>query len=518
MGNDPAAAAVISARAVTKRFGRIVANHRVDFDVLSGEIHGLVGENGSGKTTLMSLLYGIHRPDEGQVLVDGNPVTFASSRDARSCGIGMIPQRPRLVPNLTVVENVALGSPEKGSHKRVLEDAGGSLQTLAARYGLHVKPEAVVRDLSVGECQRTEILKALYYHARILLMDEPTSVLTPPEVKRLSEVILRLVREEGVGVVFVTHKIHEIMAIADRITVLRGGRRILTAQRDEVTAQDIVRAMVGDRTLLGEQSAGGNALGGRVSGEPVLILRDVHAVAGADSDGLRGVTFEVAPGEIFGIAGVDGNGQQELELVAAGLLHPEEGSIVSGGEGRVGGSGRDDNSVAYIPSDRFRLGLAGECSVAENLLLRVTAQGGALRLAPYHVEIYRRQALRLIEEYGVHPPDIGLRAASLSGGNAQKVVLARELARNPRLVIAAQPTMGLDIATTAFVRSQIRKAAAGGAGVLLISSDLDELLALADRIGVLYRGTLVGVWAREGVNIEELGGAMAGVVGNASSG
>jgi simple sugar transport system ATP-binding protein len=506
----PRAAAAIVMRGITKRFGAVVANDGVVFDLAPGEIHGLLGENGSGKTTLMSILYGLLRPDEGELTAAGRPLALRSPTDALRAGIAMIPQRFRLVPTLSVAENVALGLEPRGrGQARMLREVRARLLELAGRYGLGVDPDAQVEALSMGERQRVEILRALYHESRVLLMDEPTSVLTPGEVEQLFAMIRRMAVGEGRTVVLVTHKLREVIGLADRMTVLRLGRNVGTFGAADATPTRLVEAMMGERAGATNGAAAPAPRGGARSAQ-VLEVRDLRVRPAAGEPfvarELRGVGFTVAAGEVYGIAGVEGNGQWELELALAGLIVP------AGGEVRVlGRPGIPRDRTAYIPSDGQLWGVIRDLSVAENLLLAETAAGSSLSPAPSRRPAALAAAASAIDRYRIVPPDPRLRARQLSGGNAQKLLLARELGRNPALVIAAQPTAGLDVASAAFVRAELRRAADGGGAVVVISSDLDELIELADRIGVMYDGALQGEWPAGRATVSALGAAMAGV-------
>ncbi|MDR7520522.1 MAG: ABC transporter ATP-binding protein [Armatimonadota bacterium] len=503
-------------RGIVKRFGHVVANDHVDFDLALGEIHGLLGENGSGKTTLMSILYGLYQPDAGEIRVHGAPVALRGPRDALERGIAMIPQQFRLVPTLTVAENIALGLDPRGRpHRHLLRDVERRLMALSEQYGLQIAPTAAVGRLSMGERQRVEILRALYHDSRVLLMDEPTSVLTPREVDRLLQMLAAMTKNERRSVVLVTHKILEVLGVADRVTVLRQGRRVATLGPGDLSADALVAAMMGQREPPAQASwSAASPRSARNQGRPILEFRAVCVSPAGGSDlasrPLHDVTFTVRSGEIFGIAGVEGNGQRELEFAAAGLLTPTAGTIALDGNGdSQGHSGRA--AVAYIPSDRPRWGVALDLTVAENLLLRHAAGGDPWALAPTRRPQPLADADNAIATFGIHPPRRRALVRHLSGGNGQKVVVARELYRLPAVVVAAQPTAGLDVATSTFVRGQLRRVASAGAAVLLISSDLDELQGLCDRIGVIYQGRLMGIWDAQTVTRAALGAAMAGL-------
>ncbi len=513
---SPGAAAIVM-RGITKRFGAVVANDGIDFDLVPGEIHGLVGENGSGKTTLMSILYGLVRPDEGELTADGRPLALRGPTDALRAGIAMIPQRFRLVPTLSVAENVALGlEPHGRGQARMLREVSARLLGLAGRYGLAVDPAARVESLSMGERQRVEILRALYHESRVLLMDEPTSVLTPGEVEQLFAMIRRMATAEDRTVVLVTHKLREVIGLADRMTVLRQGRKIGTFGAAGATPARLVEAMMGDRAGAANGETGARAPRSERRSAPVLEVSGLSVRPAASeplvSRALRDIGFGVGAGEVYGIAGVEGNGQWELELALAGLIAPEQGDV------RVlGRPGIPRGRTAYIPSDAQLWGVIRELTVAENLLLAEAAAGSLLSPAPTRRPEALAAAASAIDRYHIVPKDPRLRARQLSGGNAQKLLLARELGRSPVLVIAAQPTAGLDVAAAAFVRAELRRAADAGAAVVVISSDLDELIELADRIGVIYDGVLQGEWPAAAATVGALGAAMAGVRAHAEA-
>lgn len=494
---------------MTKRFGPLVANREIDFDVRAGEVHGLLGENGSGKTTLLSILYGLVGPDAGTVRADGAPVLITGPRDALARGIVMIPQRSRLEPTLTVAENVALGvDPAGRRHRRVLREIGQQLERLGHRYGLDVLPQARVASLGVGERQRAEILRALCHDPRVLLMDEPSSALTGDESQRLFGVLSRLAHDEGRGVVLVTHKIREVLGVADRVTVLRRGARVATLSAPALSAPRLLEALMGD----GDRDAASVAppsepRGPRPDRRAVLVVRGLWVRPRAGDElaarELRGVSFSVHAGEIYGIAGAAGNGQRELELALAGLIRPTAGEV------RVLA---DPHRVGHIPSEIDRWGVIRELTVDENLRLREVARASAWRSWPPGGAEGPADAGARLRRFAVEPADPTLPLGQLSGGNVQKVLLARELAGRLDLLVAAQPTRGLDVAGAASLRARLRDAARAGAAVVIISTDLDDLLGLCDRIAVLYRGELAGVWDAPSARTADLAAAMAGMV------
>jgi len=489
---------LVELRGITKRFGRLVANDRVDLTVARGEVHALLGENGAGKTTLMRILYGLTRPDAGEILVDGRSVTVASPRDAIAVGIGMVTQHFSLVRPMTVAENLTLGRPgfrySEAAARRRVRDA-------SERYGIRVAPDARVGDLSVGEQQRVEILKALARDCRLLILDEPTAVLVPQEVEGLFATLRRLVGE-GLGVVFISHKLGEVRAISDRVSVMRKGTLVGTAP-GTTDERELARMMVG-RPVFGTERSDGEVAEERRS---VLRVRDLR-VAGHGVEALRGVSFEVAAGEILGVAGVSGNGQTELVEVLAGMRRSEAGSVTVGDAELAGASPSEvvASGVGRIPEDRHA-SLVTELTVAQNLVLeRIDDFRDRGRLDERRL---RAHAEELIERFSIRarPDD---RVATLSGGNVQKVLLARVLSRDPRVVVVSQPTRGLDIGATEYVRSELLARREAGAAILLVSEDLDELLALADRLIVLYEGRIVGEMRAGEADPERLGLLMAG--------
>ncbi|NLG83874.1 MAG: ABC transporter ATP-binding protein [Firmicutes bacterium] len=492
-------------RGIVKRFPGVVANAGVDFELRRGEVHALLGENGAGKTTLMKILYGLCLPDAGEIRVHGRPVRIDGPRRAIALGIGMVHQHFMLIPPFTVAENIVLGLEPRRGPAFDLSRARAEVAAISERYGLQVDPDARIETISLGMQQRVEILKALYRQADVLILDEPTAVLTPQEVGELVEIIRRLAAS-GKSIVFITHKLREVMSVADRVTVLRRGERIGTLRPAETTLEELARMMVGREVAL------------ELTKEPatpdgeVLRLRDVSALNDRHLPALRRVSLSVRAGEILGIAGVEGNGQAELVEVIAGLRPITTGEIFLG-DRRIDGLGPrriHELGVAYVPEDRQRRGLILDFSLAENLILvehrrRPFARGPALDRVAIH-----RHAERLIAEYDIRAAGTGSKAGALSGGNQQKVVVARALASRPRLLLVSQPTRGLDVGATEFVHRRILTERDRGAAVLLVSLELDELLALSDRIAVIYEGEIVGLFARDEVSEDELGLLMAG--------
>jgi simple sugar transport system ATP-binding protein len=477
----------VSLRHITRRFGAVVANDDVSLDVAPGAIHALVGENGAGKSTLMRVLYGLLRPDSGEIALAGRPASIRNPADAMRLGLGMVHQHFMLVGPLTVADNITLGR-EPRAWLGTLDRAGAEREVsdLAARYRLQVPPHARVDTLSVGAQQRVEILKALRRGARVLILDEPTAVLTPQEVDDLFAV-LRTLRDAGTSVVLITHKLAEVKALADHVTVMRAGRVVGDGPAAGLSAERIAELMVGHPIPpLRERAT-------RPPGEALLEVRGLEARDDRGLPAVRGVTTTVRAGEIVGIAGVEGNGQHELVECLAGLRVPERGEIVVAGRRCLGRSAREHSAagVAHIPSDRLRRGLVPEMTLAENMALgrqRDPALGSGALLTPGALA---RHARPLLEEYDVRPPEPGLKARQLSGGNQQKLIAARELSRGVAVVLAAHPTRGVDLGAIDFIHRRLLAERDAGRAVLLVSSELSEILALSDRILVMYEGRLV---------------------------
>ena len=493
-------------RGIVKHFPGVIANDHVDFEVQAGEVHALLGENGAGKTTLMRILYGLYAPDAGQILIDDLPVEINAPADSIRHGIGMIHQHFMLVPSLSVAANVALGLPSSRGVLLDLDRVAERLRELSEAYGLQIDPEALVWQLAVGEQQRVEILKALYRGAALLILDEPTAVLTPQEVDDLF-VTLRRMADEGHSLIFISHKLHEVLSISDRITVLRDGKVVKTLKTSETNRQELAHWMVGREVLL------------RVERPPVeigagkLSLDDLWADGDKGLPVVKGVSLEVHAGEILGIAGVSGNGQRELAEVIAGLRKPTNGRIrlenvdVSDWHPEQ----RIQRGLAYIPEERMRDGVIKELTVEENLIIENHGQPPFSRGIFLNFKEIGAYCDGRIQDFEIKTPSRQTPLRNLSGGNIQKLILARELSRRPSVLIAAQPTRGVDIGSTEYIHQRLISQRAEGTATLLISEDLDEVRNLSDRIAVMYEGKIMGIVERDQATVEQLGLMMAGV-------
>lgn len=509
---------------IVKSFGAVVANRGANLEVASGEIHALVGENGAGKSTLMRVLSGMYAAEGGTMLVDGRDVTGWTTAKAIAAGVGMVHQHFMLVPTLTVAENVMLGSELTRRGQLDRQRALREVEELSRKTGLTVDPRRLVADLSVGEAQRVEILKALFRGAKILILDEPTAVLSPGEVTELWGV-LRTMRDGGATVILITHKLDEVMQISDRITVMRQGKTVDHMTTSGTTPADIARAMVGRDVVLAGSSLGtgapaqrfgqdelitaGGGIPEKTTSPPLavshLMVRDSRRQLAVD-----GLSFEVAPGEILGVAGVEGNGQTELIEAIAGLRLIESGSIRLGARDFSGFSvkQRGDAGLSHIPEDRHERGLILEYSIAENLVLG--QQHHFARRGMMDREMLEANARKQIAAFDIRPPNGSAAARTLSGGNQQKIVIAREMGRDFKVLLAAQPTRGVDVGAIEFIHAQLRDARAAGKAILLISADLTEILALSDRVAVMYEGKFVTVMPRSAASEQVLGPYMTG--------
>ena len=489
---------------ITKRFPGIVANRNINFSVRPGEVHTLLGENGAGKTTLMNILYGFYEPDEGEIFVKGKKALINSPKDAISLGIGMVHQHFMLIPTLTVAENIVLGM-EKNPFKLDMKSAKTKIKELIKKYNFNLDIDAKIQDLSVGVQQRVEIVKALYRGADILIMDELTAVLTPLEVEELFN-ILRQFKATGKSIIFISHKLAEVIKISDRITVLRDGEVVDVVETKGVTKEELASMMVGREITMSYSKK-------PVTQEEALLkLVDVKAKGEMNVSSLKGISFTVRKGEIVGIAGVDGNGQRELAEVIMGLRPLEAGRIFYKEQDITSLSTREriENGIAHIPEDRMQEGLILDFSIAENLVLDnydqepITIKG---IFYPHEVQVLGE---KLVREFDVRPPNPEAITKNLSGGNQQKVVLARELSRDPSFILAMQPTRGLDIGATEFVHQRLLQEKEAGAAVLLISADLDEVLMVADRVLVIYEGQIMGEFVPGEIGYSEIGLLMGG--------
>jgi general nucleoside transport system ATP-binding protein len=500
----PEEALKLELRAITKRFGSLTANDAIDLVVEPGEIHALVGENGAGKSTLMNVLYGLYQPDAGQILIDDEPVTFSDPGDAIAAGIGMVHQHFMLIPVFTVAENVELGH-ERTKAFGFLDrrKARREVEEVSRRYGLHVPVDALVADLPVGVQQRVEIVKALMRDAKVLILDEPTAVLTPQETDDLMDV-MRALRDGGTSIVFITHKLREVRAVADRITVIRRGKVVGEATPTS-TAAELASLMVGRPVSLTIDKDPAKP------GEETLQVEDVRIIDRQGHVLVDNVSFSVRAGEIYALAGVQGNGQTELTEALVGLTPVASGRIRLDGSD-ITRAEIDDilgMGVGYVPEDRLHDGLVGSFTIAENLVLDLFDQKPFSSNLSLDLPEISRNAEERVASYDVRTSSIRAAASTLSGGNQQKVVLARELSRPLRLLVVAQPTRGLDVGSMEFVHRQIVKERDNGAAVILVSTELDEVLGLADRIAVMYRGKIIGE-VPAGTSAEEIGLLMAG--------
>ncbi len=494
----------VEMRDIVKRFPGVLANDRVSLDVHAGEIHALLGENGAGKSTLMRVLYGLYLPDEGEIVVNGDRVVFHSPADALARGIGMIHQHFQLVPAFTVAENIALGLRSSRGPVLDLDVVSARIKRLSKQYGLQVDPNARVWQLAVGQQQRVEILKALYRDASLLILDEPTAVLTPQEVDELCDT-LRQLAHGGHALIFITHKLHEVKAISDRVTVLRDGRVVGRVKTAETNEKELARMMVGRDVITAW------AKPEMPKGKPILSVKELTVTGDKGVAALKDVTIEVHAGEIVGVAGVSGNGQRELAETIAGMRKAASGTITVAGKDITNRPPGEiiRASVGFIPEERMAMGVVRDFSVQENAILETHGDNPLARGPFMDFPKIASHTDKLVHEYDVKTPSLDTPVKNLSGGNIQKLILARELSRQPWLLVAAQPTRGVDIGATEYIHRRLIEQRNQGTAILLISEDLDEILALADRIIVMYEGQVVGD-VPPTTPVEELGLMMAG--------
>jgi simple sugar transport system ATP-binding protein len=495
-------------RGITKRFPGVVANDHVDFDLRKGEVHALLGENGAGKSTLMNILYGLYKTDEGEILSRGQKVSFHSAKDAIDRGIGMVHQHFMLIPVMTVAENIVLATePTTAGVLLDYDEAVKRVREISERFGLAVNPTARVENISVGQQQRVEILKALYRGAEILILDEPTAVLTPQEAGELFGIIKSL-QAEGTSIIFISHKLNEVLEIADRITVLRRGKKIDTVPREGATEAGLAKMMVGREVLLRVEKKAAEP------GDVLLEVSDLHVNDDRGLAAVQDVSFVVRAGEIVGIAGVEGNGQSELIEAITGLRRAEGGQIAVAGQVMAHASARKmlDAGVGHIPEDRQRRGLVLEFTIAENIALHDYCYPPDSRWGWLFPRRLVERARTLIREFDVRGGGPTTRAGALSGGNQQKVVAAREVARDPKVLVAAQPTRGLDVGAIEFLHRRLIEERAEGRAILLVSLELDEVMSLSDRLLVMYEGRVVGEHGTDATE-EEIGLEMLGAGG-----
>lgn len=497
---------IVQMRQIYKSFPGVIANAGIDFELRQGEIHALLGENGSGKTTLMNILYGLYEPDAGEIFLRGEPVKFNSAQAAIQQGLGMVHQHFMLVRSFSVAENIILGQPSSRAPLiENLADVNQRILKASETYGLQVDPGAEVWTLSVGEQQRVEILKALYRGAEILILDEPTAVLTPQEVNELLEVMRRL-KKEGKTIVFISHKLGEVLAVSDRITVLRDGKVVDTVEASQADSASLARMMVGREIIFTVSKTPAKP------SEVLLRVCDLSVRNDRHLTAVDCVSLDVRAGEVVGIAGVAGNGQTELEETLAGLRMAESGIIEICGENVTNASPRKigEAGLALIPSDRYQRGMLQDFEVSENLVIERFDQEPFTRRGFFDRNRIIAEAKRLISDFDVRTPSVFTAAGKLSGGNAQKMILARELARNPRILLAAQPTRGLDVSAIEFIHRQILDQRDSGVAILLFSTELDEILTLSDRVAVMYCGQIVGILDADKVDVNQLGLMMGG--------
>ncbi len=498
---------VLELRGITKSFPGVLANDHIDLTLEEGEVLALLGENGAGKSTLMNILYGLYTPDEGEIFIRGSKVKIEDPNDAIRLGIGMVHQHFMLVPVLTVTENVMLGNePVRNGMFLDKKKSAARIREISDQYKLNVDPNAYIKDLPVGVQQRVEIIKLLYREADILILDEPTAVLTPQEIEELFKII-RTLLERGKSIIFITHKLNEVMEIADRIAVLRVGRKVGTAIPSETTEKELASMMVGREVVLQVDKPPAQPQ------DKILEVMGIEALNDQGNKVVDGVSFDVQGGEILGIAGVQGNGQTELVQVLTGLRKPSGGQFLIDGRDMTGASPRKilDAKVAHVPEDRQHDGLVLGFPVADNLILNTYAKPPFTRRFSMQEKVIQETARARVKEFDIRTPGIMIPVNNLSGGNQQKVIVAREFSRPIKLLIAAQPTRGLDVGSIEYIHNRLIEKREDGVAVLLVSTELEEIMSLSDRIAVMYEGKLLKILPADEVTIEELGLLMAGV-------
>lgn len=505
---------LVQMKGITKRFPRVTANDKVDFDLRSGEIHALLGENGAGKSTLMNVLYGMIRPDEGEIFIDGKKVEVNSPLDSIRLGIGMVHQHFNLVSTMTVAQNIILGTKLGGSVLLDMEGTKAKIADLEGRYGLRVKPDALVSELSVGEQQRVEIVKALFRGAHVLILDEPTAVLTPGESDELMAVLRKISAESSKAVIFITHKLKEVFAVSQRVTVLKSGKVVGTVDTKDTDASALAKMMVGREVVLSLEKSTAEI------GKPVLEVEGLCARNEEGLPALKSVSFDVKSGEILGVAGVSGNGQTELAEVICGLRKATAGKVSILGKDVTNAKAREiiDQGLGHIPEDRIGMGLVMDFSLQDNLTIEAFDKAPFARkwILPFlgtwilDKKNIKEHSEKLMAEFQVIAPDSNMPTKNLSGGNLQRLILARELAKMPKLLVASQPTRGLDVGATEYIRKRILEQKSKGLATLLISEDLDEITSLSDRIAVMFEGEIMGIVPAVDAKIEEVGLMMAG--------
>ncbi|MFV9566891.1 ABC transporter ATP-binding protein [Thermoanaerobacter mathranii] len=495
---------ILEVKNITKVFPKVVANDNVNLTVEKGEIHAILGENGAGKSTLMNIIYGLYKPDSGKLIFDGEELNLSGPHQAIEKGIGMVHQHFMLIPVLTVAENIVLGAEPKGiTYDR--KKANELIREISKKYHLEIEPEAKVKDLSVGLQQRVEILKAFYRKAKLLILDEPTAMLTPQEIEKLFEIMRGLVKQ-GMSIIFISHKLEEVLEISDRVTVMRRGKTVGTLNTKETNEQELANLMVGREVVLRIEKSEYKP------GDVVLSVKNLNVVDQQNVPKVKNVSFEIHEGEIFGLAGIDGNGQLELVEAIMGLRPKKSGNILFYGKDVTNFTTRQlyREGISYIPQDRQADGLVLDFTIAENLILREYKDSGYSRHGVIQYKKVYENAERKVKEFDIRPPEYMLKARGLSGGNQQKVILAREVGYNPKLLIAVQPTRGMDVGAIEYIHKRILELRDRGAAVFLISLELEEIMSLSDRIGVIYNGQLMDILDGKTATREQIGMLMAG--------